>query len=197
MTVPSETELWLHFKNGDKKAFEAIYHQYYGTLLNYGVRLKQDNNFVEEAVQDLFVKLWQNKQNLNQPTSLKHYLLKSLRNIIYNKLNIIQKEFYVGNENDILNFELHIPKDHSDYPQQLLRRLMENLTERQKEAVYLFYLEDLSYQEISDLLKIKIGGTYKLLYRAVDKMKSGLKQQQSARSGTITDNPPFNAKPSS
>lgn len=178
MTGLSETEIWAHFKNGDKKAFEIIYHQYYSALVNYGLRIKQDQNLAEEAIQDLFVKLWQNRHNLNQPSSLRHYLLKSLRNVIYNKLNIIQKELYVGDENDILNFEFHIPKDHSDYHQQLLKRLMQDLTERQKEAVYLFYQEELSYREISDLLNIKIGGTYKLLYRALDKMKSNFDQHK-------------------
>lgn len=174
-----ELDIWAHFVNGDKKAFEAIYHQYHSILFNYGLRLKHDNSFVEEAVQDLFVKLWQNKKNLNQPSSLKHYLLKSLRNVIYNKLNIVHKELYVGDEKDILNFEFHIPKDNSDYHQQLLKRLMDGLTERQKEAIYLFYQEELSYQEISDLLNIKIGGTYKLLYRALDKMKSSWDERQS------------------
>jgi len=193
MITPTETEIWALFKDGDQKAFEAIYHQYYGTLINYGLRLKQDLHFVEEAVQDLFVKLWQNRHNLNQPASAKHYLLKSLRNLIYNKLNTTPKEIYVGDENDILNFEFHLPKDQSDYPRQLLKRLMENLTDRQKEAIYLFYQEELSYQEISDLLKIKIGGTYKLLYRAVDNMKAALQQKQAIDS--TAENPPFTAKP--
>lgn len=194
MTALSESELWAHFKDGDKKAFETIYHQHYSALINYGLRIKQDHNLVEEAIQDLFVKLWQNKTNLNLPTSVKHYLLKSLRNQIYNKLNVAQKELYVGDENDILKFEFHIPKDHSDYPQQLMKRLMEDLTERQKEAIYLFYQEELSYQEISDFLKIKIGGTYKLLYRALDKMKNTVKNKSG--DNQAVDNPAINPKTS-
>lgn len=194
MTALSENELWTHFKDGDKKAFEAIYHQHYSTLINYGLRIKQDHHLVEEAIQDLFVKLWQNRANLNLPASIKHYLLKSLRNQIYNKLSVAQKELYVGDENDILKFEFHIPKDHSDYAQQLMKRLMEDLTERQKEAVYLYYQEELSYQEIADFLKIKIGGTYKLLYRAVDKMKHNLKHK--SKENQTVNNPAINPKTS-
>ncbi len=179
MTELNELEIWDQFTAGDKKAFEMIYNQFHGALFNYGLRLNQDSHLVEEAIQDLFVKLWQNKHNLNRPSSLKHYLLKSLRNIIYNKLSITKRELYVGDGQDILHFEFHLPKDNSDYHQQLLKRLMEDLTERQKEAIYLFYQEELSYQEISDLLKIKIGGTYKLLYRAIDKMKISLEHQKS------------------
>lgn len=187
MTAFEELEIWAQFKNGDKRAFEAIYHQHYSALVNYGLRLKQDVNFVEEAVQDLFVKLWQNRDNLNRPASLKHYLLKSLRNIIYNKLNAVSREFYVGDETDMLGFEFHIPRDSADYHQQLLKKLMAELTDRQKEAIYLFYQEELSYQEISDLLKIKIGGTYKLLYRAIEKMKSGFHRQVSSPKDGLSD----------
>lgn len=187
MEAFEELEIWAQFKNGDKRSFEAIYHQHYSALVNYGLRLKQDVNFVEEAVQDLFVKLWQNRDNLNRPVSLKHYLLKSLRNIIYNKLNAVSREFYVGDETDMLGFEFHIPKDSADYHQQLLKKLMAELTDRQREAVYLFYEEELSYQEISDLLKIKIGGTYKLIYRAIEKMKSGFHRQVSTPKEGIAD----------
>ncbi len=187
MKAFEELGIWAQFKNGDKRAFETIYHQHYSALVNYGLRLKQDVNFVEEAVQDLFVKLWQNRDNLNRPVSLKHYLLKSLRNIIYNKLNAVSREFYVGDETDMLGFEFHIPKDSADYHQQLLKKLMAELTDRQREAVYLFYQEELSYQEISDLLKIKIGGTYKLIYRAIEKMKSGFHRQVSAPKEGMAD----------
>jgi len=187
MTAFEELEVWAQFKNGDKRAFEAIYHRHYGALVNYGLRLKQDVNFVEEAVQDLFVKLWQNRDNLNRPASLKHYLLKSLRNIIYNKLNAVSREFYVGDETDMLGFEFHIPRDSADYHQQLLKKLMAELTDRQKEAVYLFYQEELSYQEISDVLKIKIGGTYKLIYRALEKMKSGFHRQVTSSKEGLAD----------
>lgn len=187
MKAFEELAVWAQFKNGDKRAFEAIYHQHYSALVNYGLRLKQDVNFVEEAVQDLFVKLWQNRDNLNRPASLKHYLLKSLRNIIYNKLNAVSREFYVGDETDMLGFEFHIPRDSTDYHQQLLKKLMAELTDRQREAVYLFYQEELSYQEISNLLKIKIGGTYKLIYRAIEKMKSGFHRQVTPTKEGLAD----------
>ncbi len=179
MSIFNERECWTKFTGGDKKAFEALYHEYYDTLISYGLRLKNDIHLVEETLQDLFIKLWQNRQNLNRPSSLTHYLLKSLRNALYNKSKSLPKELYVGDEQDILHFELHLPKEGSDYPQKILKQLMDGLTARQKEAVYLFYLEGLSYQEIADLLKINIGGTYKLMYRALEKMKTGFKKQQA------------------
>nr|WP_199156970.1 sigma-70 family RNA polymerase sigma factor [Pedobacter sp. ASV2] len=170
-----EQLLWMNFLKGDKKSFEEIYHHYFQSLNQYAIRFNQDINFVDEAIQDLFVKLWQNKANLNIPQSPKHYLLKSLRNIIYNKITVVRKELYVGAESDMLAFEFDMRQEPSDYNKELIKRLMGDLTIRQREAVYLYYQEGLDYQEVADILKIKIGGTYKLIYRAVENMREQIK----------------------
>lgn len=178
MQAFDEQLIWNNFLSGDKKSFEQLYYLHYDSLINYALRLHQDINFVEESIQDLFVKLWQNKANLNIPDGPKYYLLKALRNIIYNKLNKIQKEVYVGSEHEILAFEFDIPQEPSDYNKELIKKLMADLTVRQREAVYLFYQEGLNYQEVADLLKIKVGGTYKLIYRAVENMREQFKTEQ-------------------
>jgi RNA polymerase sigma factor (sigma-70 family) len=166
-----EHEVWSNFLKGDQKEFGQLYNYYYQALTSYGQRFHHDLNFTEEAIQDLFVKLWQSRENLSMPKSVKHYLFKSLRNIIYNKLAVVRHEVYVGSDSDIVPFEFNVQPEHPDHSRLLIKKLMSELTERQKEAVYLFYQEDLSYQEVADILKIKVGGTYKLLYRAVDKMR--------------------------
>lgn len=175
MCFSDERLLWANFLKGDKKSFEELYHQYFQSLSQYATRFHQDVNFVDEAIQDLFVKLWQNKANLNVPQSPKHYLFKSLRHIIYNKLAVVHKELYVGSESDMLHFEFDSAQEPSDYNKELIKRLMADLTVRQREAIYLFYQEDLDYQEVADILKIKVGGTYKLIYRAVENMREQIK----------------------
>jgi RNA polymerase sigma factor (sigma-70 family) len=59
-----------------------------------------------------------------------------------------------------------------------LRRKIEEsltaLTPRQREAIYLRFYEDLSFEEVSEILNLNVGGTYKLIYRALDKLKETL-----------------------
>ncbi len=167
--------LWTNFLRGDKKSFEKFYHLYFDSLGEYAFRLHPDASFADEAIQDLFVKLWRNRENLSIPKSPKHYLFKSLRNLVYNKLSAVRKEKYVGSESDIVAFEFNLPQEPSDYNKELVKRLMTDLTVRQREAVYLFYQEGLDYQEVADILKINIGSTYKLVYRAVDQMREQFK----------------------
>jgi len=170
-----ENIAWADFVKGDKKSFEFIYNSYYGPLLNYATKFDLDLWFIEEAIQDLFVKLWKNRANLNQPGSIKFYLFRALKNCIYNKIKISHREVYIGDESDMLAFDLHFhPVYHEGQDSdQLIKKLLEPLTERQKEAIYLFYVEDMGYKEIADLLKIKIGGAYKLIYRAL----AGIREQ--------------------
>ncbi|MNE93296.1 RNA polymerase sigma factor [compost metagenome] len=51
---------------------------------------------------------------------------------------------------------------------------MVSLTNRQREAIFLRFYEDLSYEEIAELLEMNLGGTYKLIYRALDRLRDQL-----------------------
>ncbi|EDM35425.1 RNA polymerase ECF-type sigma factor [Pedobacter sp. BAL39] len=172
-----EKTYWNSFVNGDQKAFEMLYNIHFDALVGYAGKFSSDVPFIEEAVQDLFVKLWQNRANLKRPESLKYYLFKALRNTIYNKLKSSALEVYVGDEADMIAFDLSADLADAEGPHEdwnvLSHKFMGNLTDRQKEAVYLFYVEEMSYKEIADLLQIKVGGTYKLIYRAM----AGIREQ--------------------
>ncbi|MCD0489831.1 RNA polymerase sigma factor [Pedobacter sp. MC2016-14] len=175
-----ESYIWDCFVNGDQRSFEQLYHLHYQSLTDYAVKFGHDDTFIEEVVQDLFVKLWKNRASLTKPNSIRYYLVRSLRNLIYNKLQVRSKELYIGGEAELLAFELKVnslgAKDGLEHWDDLAKRLLADLTDRQKEAVYLLYVEDFSYQEIADLLKIQIGGTYKLIYRAISRIKEKTKE---------------------
>jgi DNA-directed RNA polymerase specialized sigma24 family protein len=53
--------------------------------------------------------------------------------------------------------------------------MLSGLTDRRREAVYLFYYKDFCYQQIAEILEINIGGVYKLIYRALDVLRSSAK----------------------
>jgi DNA-directed RNA polymerase specialized sigma24 family protein len=60
-------ELWQAFKNGDVEAFRDLHQIHSGYLLNYGLRLHNVLNVVEDCVQEVFIDLWQYRQNLTDP----------------------------------------------------------------------------------------------------------------------------------
>jgi DNA-directed RNA polymerase specialized sigma24 family protein len=78
----SDLEIWQSFKKGDKNSFTKIYQLYAKSLLNYGVTLRISSNLsvVEDCIQDLFLELWQSRENLTDTDSIKFYLFRALKN---------------------------------------------------------------------------------------------------------------------
>ena len=165
---------------GDEAAFEALFEYYYAQLSTYAARFGYDASFATECVQDLFVKIWQNRANLSQPASVKHYLFKALRNTLYNRVEARKKELYIGSLDELIGFELVYEPGDQAYPfsgvSDELQHQLDRLTARQREAIYLFYFEELTYQEIADMLQINVTAAYKLVYRALESLRSGYVQ---------------------
>ena len=76
----TDQQLWQKFQQGDETAFQQIHQQHIGHLLNYGLRLSGTLSTVEDCIQDVFIEVWQYRNGLTQPVSIRFYLLKALRN---------------------------------------------------------------------------------------------------------------------
>lgn len=176
MELSSAQQLWQNFVLGNERAFELLYIKFHDALYNYAYGITQNAELAAESVQDLFIKLWRNHQNLSQPVSPKHYLFRAIRNIIYNKQQREHKILYVGDRhhleelssthyNEGISFFNALPLSAT------LQQNMEKLTSKQREALYLYYVEDFSYKELSLHFNIKVEGAYKLVYRSLEALK--------------------------
>jgi RNA polymerase sigma factor (sigma-70 family) len=174
LIMQDERDLWRKATAGDEDSFGRLFEGNYTPLLRYGVRFGHATFLVEEAIQELFIKIWQHRDTLSQPVAVKPYLFKALRNILLNKIASRKKEVPIGALEDFLEFELSYDP-HENLRGELsedMQRMLSQLTPRQKEAIYLYFFEDLSYAEIADLMHLAVGGTYKLVYRALDQLRA-------------------------
>ena len=78
----NDLDIWRNLKRGDKRALESIYREHASALLKYGRKFVADGQLVEDCLQDLFIDIWQKRQNLSDTDSIKKYLLVSLRRLI-------------------------------------------------------------------------------------------------------------------
>lgn len=177
----SDIELWNSMLEGNQQSFELLYNIYYKKLINYGVKFTNELVEVEESIQDLFVKLWKNRANINSTTSVKYYLYRSFRRILCRKIKSKRIQTYPIDEVENFPFEFELSHDHELVRKERLQelkikvdKLVATLTNRQKEAIFLRFYEDLSYQEIAELLEMNVGAAYKLIYRALDRLKDQL-----------------------
>ena len=173
------TILWNAFKRGDWEAYTSLYHAYYRLLNNYGYKFTKDTNLIEDAIHDLFITLWTNRDNLGNPLSVKNYLYKSIRNILFRKIKAESRFFDLQENNESIPFEVSydhqlILNEEEKSLQQTIKGVLHKLPARQQEIIYLRFYDGLSYEEIADIMCINVSSTYKLLYKALENLQQSL-----------------------
>ncbi|OIN55419.1 RNA polymerase sigma factor, partial [Arsenicibacter rosenii] len=132
---------------------------------------------VEDCIQDLFLQLWQNRLQINETESVKHYLLKALRHHImqYHRA----KSRYTTED---LDWDASIPEEFDAETllihQESLRLLTQNmqtqldkLPVREREALYLRYYENLSIPEIAEVMQVNRQSVSNFLQKALLKIR--------------------------
>lgn len=184
MIKTSEEEdiiLWTSFKDGDKPAFEKLFNRYYTVLVNYGHKFSHDNFILEESIQDLFIKLWKNRLNLGDPPKVKLYIFKAFRTILFRKVKNAASRSTVDLDDEHYDFSFTLAPDqkliedeNSEEVRKTVQTALSLLTSRQREAIYLRFYEEMSYEQVAEMLQMNVGGTYKLFYRAFDRLRESL-----------------------
>jgi len=170
---------WNSFRRGDWDAYAKLYDRYYSLLNNYGYKFTRDVSLIEDTVHDLFVKLWNNKANLGNPESVKNYLYKSLRSILFRKLKWQSKFTAMPDDGYSFSFEVShdnrlILQEEELQLQKNIKDILSKLPARQQEIVYLRFYENLSYEEIAEIMSITISSVYKMWYKALENLRNDL-----------------------
>lgn len=170
-------EVWDRFRQEDNDAFSILFETYLDTLYRYGRKFVSDEDFVKDCVQDLFVKLYNNRTSLSPTMNPKFYLLLSLKNTIIDALAKTNRLTYIPPEDlPFLAWAYYKTEnediDDNDEVKQKFDEALGMLNARQKEAVYLKFQLNLSYEEISELLGINYQSARNLIHRSITKIRS-------------------------
>jgi RNA polymerase sigma factor (sigma-70 family) len=175
-TAKEDILLWESFREGDREAFATLFRTHYELLYRYGGKFTSNPTHLEDAIQELFVELWQAK-NRTPVVSVRAYLLKSLKYKLLKAYRKTREIVPITEEDGIFewsheNFLIAAEED-AEKKRRILRAL-EQLTTRQKEIIYLKYYQDLSYDEVSEIMNINYQVARNLLYQAIRSLKNRL-----------------------
>lgn len=156
--VKTNTELILLLKEGNMVAFDAIYEKYCRRLFGFVIRYVKLDADAEEIVQDVFVKIWENREKINTYSSFESYLFT----ISYNSaISLLRKRIHEKKYLEHLNSLRHenVAPELTDeiYFKELnnkIQLLLAELTPRQKEIFLLSREEGLTHDEIAKKLGI-------------------------------------------
>ncbi len=158
-------------------AFSFIYNYYVNDLLSYGVNLGFDEETCRDAIHDLFCKILIDKKKLLNVNNLTSYLFRAVRNYLF---NILKKNCKISNsfsENipfsvDISTLESLINREDTEKLKQTVENLLNELTPRQREVIYLRYMQEMDYEDIAMLMGINCNSARRLVHRGIKYLRS-------------------------
>lgn len=165
----NEYILWKEFKAGDLAAYSVIYRNYFFILFNYGKKLSDDHELIKDCIQDLFIKIWDNRQNLKDTTSIKYYLFTSLKRKLLDQLRSPHLKYKA--EEELSEVEVFDEEDIEDeifgWQKEKVLKAIDRLSKHQQKLLHLKYYKNLSNKEISEELGITIQGVYNAVFKTL------------------------------
>jgi RNA polymerase sigma factor (sigma-70 family) len=172
--------LWLQrLQQNDEQALAAIMRKYFNALYNYGARFTSDDALIKDCIQEVFISLWQRRENAASILSPRYYLLRAVKNKVLKSLH--QQKGRTGSleldeDYDFLQEfsveKLIIDKQMSEEQANTLRKTLAQLSKRQHELIYLKFYQHLDHAQIAGLMNLSRQSVYNLLHETIQKLRS-------------------------
>ena len=166
---PESDDVVRRIREGDQEAFESLFTRYHHPLIQFSLSMVRSREFARDIVQDVFLKIWKNREKLFVHTDVRVYLFQSVRN---KSLNLIERNRSrqkleepfdppepVFPSDRSLTGELEEFSDEERRRHRLVRRVWEEVAlmpERRRLVFELHKRHGLSYKEISEVCSISL-----------------------------------------
>ncbi|MCK4559999.1 MAG: RNA polymerase sigma factor [Calditrichia bacterium] len=156
-------------KNGDLQSFKNLYRHYEKTIYGFCLRMLNNQQDAEDAVQTIFLKLFRNIAGFNYQARFTTYLFTIARNACYDILN--QRK----NMNEDLDKADHISGNTTNLDHDISGAISK-LPERTRECFIMFAIEGYPQEQIAKIMSIKTGTVKALIFQARQKLRTWLSE---------------------
>lgn len=178
----TDEELAALVQGNNDTAYGVLIERYQSRLLRYGRKFLSDEDHIEDIAQDVFIKTYQNIRGFDVGRRFSPWIYRIAHNAFVNALRKKHQEPVVAVDFD--TFTDH-PVHHYDPAEEEDRKVMQStvnaglkaLSPLYKEIIVLYYIEELSYLEISDILHIPLGTVSVRLRRGREALKKAIQSQ--------------------
>lgn len=170
--MEGERKVVTRLKNGNRLAFTMVYMEYHKRLYSFAYHYLCNRYQAEDAIQWLFLKLWENRSLLNEQMNLKSYLFTCLKNHILNELRdgkreMIRQEEYVR-ESEEMEDDFAGKHLEEEEVRIQLEGAIAGLSPQKRKICKLKLEGNLSNAEIAEMLQISVN-TVKFQYNQIIK----------------------------
>lgn len=170
----------VKIKEGDIDAFEQVFRTYYAPLCLYAISITGRKEIAEEIVQELFYKIWKERESLNILRSLKSYLYGAVRNqsLQYCEQHLVRERYRQNVQSASEEKPAETPLDHLEYRElkEIIDHTLLRLPERRRRIFVMHRFEGLKYKEIAEHLSLSVKTieaemtkAYRLLRKELEK----------------------------
>jgi RNA polymerase sigma-70 factor (ECF subfamily) len=167
-----EKILFREILRGNKEVFESLFREYFGPLSRYAERYVYEREAAEDIVQNLFVYLWENAEQIHIQTSLKSYLYQSVKNRCMNYL----RDLNIHDRHNLLYMESVMEEKNEEnvIDQDLVEKIKIAIDQLPGQIASIFklkYLQGKKQKEIAEELNISENTVKTQILRGKDKLR--------------------------
>jgi RNA polymerase sigma-70 factor (ECF subfamily) len=169
---------------GDTAAFESLIERHQALVAGTVARMLSSNADVEDITQQVFIRVWRSAGRYVARAKFTTWLLKITRNLVFNEMRRAKRHPHLPIQADAEADELPLKDETTETPdatllqtelQQAIENAIGQLPDTQRMALVLRRYEDLSYEEIADVLELSLPAVKSLLFRARTELRERLK----------------------
>ena len=144
-------------KDGDKNAFKHLFERYYPLFISFAQRMLKDDSTAEDLIQNVFMKIWVGRENLNEDKNFRNYLLVSIRNEIYQYFRNAFKLEDTPQCPEIIDGSMNIETEMSAKElERNITGIISHMPQRRREIFNMSRHEKLSNREIAQRLGLSV-----------------------------------------
>lgn len=178
-TNPNNLQLVIALKKGNKRAFKTFYDTNKKTLIAFINSYTKNHSETDDIVQDVFIKLWTERNTLDENKSIVNFLYTTAHNIFIDKYRK-QKREQTMLDGWLYKRLVHFAKEDEDIKLKkilLVKAAIEKLPPKCKEIFILSKFEQLKYTEIADTLKISVKTVENQMGKAFSLIRKEVKEK--------------------
>ena len=170
-------------RDGDTAAFEELVERHQMLVIGTVARMLGSNSDVDDIAQQVFIRVWKSAGRYVPRAKFTTWLLKITRNLVFNELRRSKRRAHIPIQMDPDAEEIPLKDEGTQAPdaaalekelQEAIDRAIARLPETQRMAVILRRYEDMSYEQISDVLDISVPAVKSVLFRARTELRERL-----------------------
>jgi len=178
----NQKKLIKHLKKGSKSAYSHLVNLYYKELCNYASNLAKDDFKSEDIVQNVIVRMWQQRKKLNKNIRIKNYLYKSVYNEFidqYRKdlsISVLERKYI-----EVLDSFIEVEEeDETKRLITLVEKEIEQLPDKCKETFLLSKKNGLTYREIAEYQNVSINTVEKQMVKAFSILRKKFRDKMTS-----------------